>query len=514
MKAGWIFKKGAVRKNWKRRFLIIKPDYNADYFEKEISQDEFLDYWIQHESFEAPTPTDGGKQREELRKKFKPKGTMNLVGYSVRPDKNSDDEFEGKEFGLELYHSNKRCWYIVCNSNEDRESWEEALRLSCWFAKPYENPDPVAAAAFETAFVKTRQALGRWGWWWSQGSEEERLSELITVELNSTILNQIYSELPGPPKVQAAIRANTQKLVKGAVSTPVSSAWAACLSGVNQSRPTLEATCKEKLGPLMEAEKQLRERIEEAVMSTVNPILDLTVNEFMPAVLSLMEEIPKAIKAAFDIYDSLVAEVNMAMSKGGKAAAGPLMQRLSRDLRWWRWSKMRPVTEILESLRKKLDAMDNFIRYISSWAITEHIRYGIAILIDDALYNFELEMNEATKDMQPADVAAEQSGITVALSVRKKLFHDAIIRLVEYHDYVMKQLLLPPYEEQCMKPCLELVKPFTPPEELQSLISPPNTLEELLRSIAERVIRSGVEAGTRGPVLELRSTYSELQQDP
>ena len=135
LKAGWIFKKGAVRKNWKRRFLIVKPDYNADYFEKEVIQDEFLDYWIQHESFEAPTPTDGGKQREELRKKFKPKGTMNLVGYTVRVDRNNDDEFEGKEFGIELYHSMKRCWYIVCNSQEDRDSWEEAFRLSCWFAK-------------------------------------------------------------------------------------------------------------------------------------------------------------------------------------------------------------------------------------------------------------------------------------------------------------------------------------------------------------------------------------------
>jgi len=492
LKAGWIFKKGAVRKNWKRRFLIIKPDYNADYFDKELNQDEFLDYWTQHESFEAPTPTDGGKQREELRKKFKPKGTMNLVGYSVRVDHHhhSDDEFEGKEFGIELYHSFKRCWYIVCNSHEDREAWEEALKLSCWFAKPYENPDPVAAAAFETAFVKTRQALGRWGWWWSQGSEEERLSDLIMTELNYAILNQIYSEIPGPPKVQSAVRANVQKMVKQVVSAPVSTAWAACLSGVNQSRPTLEATCKEKLGPLIEAEQQLRNRIEEAVMSTVNPILDSTVNKFMPSVLSLVEEIPKAFRAGFEIYDGLVAEVNLTMAKSGKAAAGPILQRFSRDLRWWRWSKMRPVTEILDSLRKKLDTMDNFARYISPWTMTEHIRYGIAILIDDALYNFELELNEATTELAPTDVTAEQAGINVALSVRKKLYNDAIIRLVEYHEYLLKELLLPPYEEQCVSPCLELVKPLTPPEELQSLINPPKTLEDLLRSIADNIIKT------------------------
>lgn len=512
LKAGWIFKKGAVRKNWKRRFLIIKPDYNADYFEREINQDEFLDYWIQHESYEAPTPTDGGKQREELRKKFKPKGTMNLIGYSVRGDKSTDEEFEGKEFGIEIYHSNKRCWYIVCNSSEDKDAWEEALRQSCWFAKPYENPDPVAAIAFEAAYTKTRQALGRWGWWWSQGSEEERLADLITVELNYTILNQIYSDIPGPYKVQAAVRSNIQKIVKQVVSAPVASAWSACLSGVNQSRPTLEATCREKLGPLMEAEKQLRDKIEEVVLSTVNPILDETVNKLMPTVLSLIDEIPKAFKAGFDIYDSLVAEINLTMAKSGKAAVAPMTQRFSRDLRWWRWSKMRPVTEILESLRNKLDALDNLARYISSWTIAEHIRYGIAILIDDALYNYELELNEATKDLAPTDIAAEQHGIEVALSVRKKLFHDSILKLVEYHEYVMSQLLLPPYEEKCVAPCLDLVKPLTPPEELQSLISPPKTLEDLLNSIASSIIKSSVEAGSRGPVNELRSTYPELQQ--
>ena len=32
---GYLTKKGAVVKNWKRRYFVVNPDYSVDYFENE-----------------------------------------------------------------------------------------------------------------------------------------------------------------------------------------------------------------------------------------------------------------------------------------------------------------------------------------------------------------------------------------------------------------------------------------------------------------------------------------------
>ena len=32
---GYLTKRGAVVKNWKKRFFVVNPDYSVDYFESE-----------------------------------------------------------------------------------------------------------------------------------------------------------------------------------------------------------------------------------------------------------------------------------------------------------------------------------------------------------------------------------------------------------------------------------------------------------------------------------------------
>jgi len=55
-KCGYLVKEGGIRKNWKRRFFVVRPNYTVDYFETEA---------------EAQKP------------KGKKKGSINLCGYSV-----------------------------------------------------------------------------------------------------------------------------------------------------------------------------------------------------------------------------------------------------------------------------------------------------------------------------------------------------------------------------------------------------------------------------------------------
>ena len=35
MRTGWLVKEGAIVKNWKRRFFVIRPDYKIAYYDTE-----------------------------------------------------------------------------------------------------------------------------------------------------------------------------------------------------------------------------------------------------------------------------------------------------------------------------------------------------------------------------------------------------------------------------------------------------------------------------------------------
>lgn len=56
LKTGYAAKEGAVVKNWKRRWFVVRPDYSVE-------------YWASEEESKKP--------------KAKPKGVMHLAGYHV-----------------------------------------------------------------------------------------------------------------------------------------------------------------------------------------------------------------------------------------------------------------------------------------------------------------------------------------------------------------------------------------------------------------------------------------------
>jgi hypothetical protein len=56
LKTGYAAKEGAVVKNWKKRWFVVRPDYSVE-------------YWASEEEWKKP--------------KAKPKGIMHLAGYTV-----------------------------------------------------------------------------------------------------------------------------------------------------------------------------------------------------------------------------------------------------------------------------------------------------------------------------------------------------------------------------------------------------------------------------------------------
>jgi len=62
LRTGWLMKEGGIRKNWKKRYFVVRPNYIVDYYE---SEEEF-------------------KKGEKSKKK----GNISLCGYRVIEDVN------------------------------------------------------------------------------------------------------------------------------------------------------------------------------------------------------------------------------------------------------------------------------------------------------------------------------------------------------------------------------------------------------------------------------------------
>jgi hypothetical protein len=59
----------------------------------------------------------------------KKKGDINLDGFTV-----DAKGLEGKPFSIELHHRKRRCWFIQCESEEQKKEWMDVFSLCCRFA--------------------------------------------------------------------------------------------------------------------------------------------------------------------------------------------------------------------------------------------------------------------------------------------------------------------------------------------------------------------------------------------
>lgn len=222
---GYITKRGALIKNWKKRYFVIKSNGACDYFAKEGEA--------------------------------KPKGSIVLEGYIVNSEPKTDI-FAGKDhfFTCEHYDDGKRVWYLHVESAEEKvkavASFTQAVRV----AQGYVNPDKVAGAAFKKAYASLRHAYGLISKN-PRGTEEEALGDLLYDRLYQVVVSDVVRDLQGPAKSVAIKAAKT--LTSGLVSV----SWKALDEAAGKVRPTVEETLKKAMAPFVENENKLKEKIQE-----------------------------------------------------------------------------------------------------------------------------------------------------------------------------------------------------------------------------------------------------------
>jgi len=476
-KAGYLVKEGAILKNWKKRYFVVRNDYTVDYFE-----------------------TDAMKKK---------KGTMNLSGYYVVEDPNQGTlvrlkrlaEKMGVDFSnlpkpkeypplvFEVYHSRRRCYYIQCANKEEFDEWVAEFKKVCWRARGWTLDEECHQYAFNVAVRKTRWELGRWSYYSGYGSEEQILTEMIADELEYDIMGRIYSKLSGPWVVRNMLRNQAVKLIDSMVSAAVKPAWAGLAKTVKEIRPKIEPKIRDLTEPIFKAEAEITEKMKNAVMSVIDPLLQEHVCPHLGKIVAILKSpMTEAVSECYRLFDERVRKWEPRSEKE--------LKHSFRDQDWLPRSywEMRPATDKTESMYEPLWALNLIFKDIYPWSLIwkshDHLRH----VTDNAVWTWErVLVDRQEKEGKNPD---KEAALEALDSVITRFRHDGDILATQYYCDIMKTIVMPPFEALVQPAAKAIIDPLADaiPEPLREFIDIKQMFEDLYNSIVDATIETVVRS--------------------
>jgi len=483
LKAGYLTKEGGVRKNWKKRWFIVRHDYSVDYFADE---------------------------KASQKKKPKPKGTMNLAGYHVienvgesllkavkdLADKMGMDVSElpkpkqYPEFTFEVHHPRRRCYFIQASNKEEKDEWVEMFKTCCRRAWGLKNQDKVHVTAFHRAVRETRWSLGRWGWWSYGGAEEQILTDIITDEIEYNTLGKVYGRITGPWMVRNTVRNTVLKTIDTLVSAGVNPAWKAMAAAVEELRPKIEPTIKTLVDPLGSAKKEIHDKIKEAVMSSLEPLLEKNVNPHVGKIVEIIKSpVVNAYEEASKIFEQGVKEFAETADLKDTSAGFRKLDWVSRS--WW---TMRPATEKLDVMYEPLWLLREIFSDIYPWSLIWNAQDEIRQTTDNAIYTFETKL----RTILEKEPEAGKGAIDTALQETLPQFqHDAEINTTAMYLTILKAIIMPPFNAVANPATKVLLDPLDSaiPDAMKQFIDIGDEFQRLLEGIIDECIKVVLRSG-------------------
>jgi hypothetical protein len=478
-KSGWLIKEGAVRKNWKKRYFVVRPNYTIDYYENEA---------------------------EAKKEKGKKRGSISVAGYRVIEDVNDgvlkrlhnmaekmgmsvSDLPKGKEYPkytFELHHSRRRCYFIQCENEEEFKQWVEQFKTCCRRAWGLKNLEFCHKKAFNEAIRKTRWEIGHWSWWSYGGSEEQILSDLISEEIDWKVMGRIYGKISGPWVVRNTVRNQVLKALDTMVSAAVGPAWKAMEKAVEELRPKIEPTIKDMVGPIFKAEAELIEKMKQGAMSIIDPILQ---EHVVPHLSKIMAVVKAPMNQAFDVsYGLFDEEISKFEIKGGLTEVKKEFYHLDWYARSW---KMWPAVEKTDVMYEPLWALHTIFSDIWPWGLIWTAHDAVRSKMDNAIYTFEQKLVQQLENQENAseDDKKELVSKTKALIMTDYKSDGQKATQIYYHE-ILKTIIMPPFEKLVIPACKTIIDPVADlvPEPLKQFLDPNQMFEDLINGIVDASI--------------------------
>lgn len=492
IKTGYATKEGAVVKSWKKRFFVVRWDYKIEYYDKE-------------ETFKA-----GGQ----------PKGTINPAGYKVSEDPTGeltkrlealalklkmDVPSLGKPKSLPpntvgLLRDRRRDWYIQFDSPAQVAEWLPILNLACTKAKGLNNPDPVAQAAFNSAFAATRIARGYRNAKDFSGSEDQNLSDLLTKQLESQVLPDVFgkieSEIPAG-KMRSMASDKVSSTIETFVGGAVSSAWSATSRAVEATRSTVEGAVQPKADLIVSAQDKVRAKITDTVSPAVDRVVARIGAPLADVVLPVvMAPVHEAHKFLFKLHQEHLEKTASAITSGGDDSS--IFKELAKLA-----PKPATFAEIVEKLKvyhTLLDKADKFgeikpgvedIENMISTTLTK-----LKDLLDRVFYTLQALFQKAVKDGKDKATAIKEA----SAETTSRLNNDINVSMLHSGRELLATFVMPKVKEEVSEPAAAQLEPIQSevPDFLQSLVNLEDdldaTIEDIVNNALDTLVRPAVPA--------------------
>jgi hypothetical protein len=350
--------------------------------------------------------------------------------------------------------------------------------------------DPVHVEAFHAAVRETRWTLGRWGWWSYGGSEEQILSDLISDEIEYMTLGKIYSKISGPWMVRNAARNQVLKIVDGLVMAAVTPAWAAMSKVVKEARPILEPKIKPLVEPVALAKKKVVDTITEKSLDIINPLLEKHVAPHLAKIVSIITSpVREAYDESYKIFDKHMKEFAETVDLKTLAPAFDKLNWVGRN--WW---EMRAARDKLDVMYDPLWLLHEIFTDIYPWSMIWKAHDEFSQKMDNAFYTFEVKLEKELAKNPGADKSIIEP---LKAKIMKKYVHDAEIHTLEFYRYIIKCIVMPPFQATVIPACKMILEPIadTIPDPVKEFIDIMEMFDQVVDGIVDGAIDTVLQAG-------------------
>jgi len=481
LKTGFLTKEGAIRKSWKKRFFVIRPDYKVEYYDKEETYKSGgkpkgiiapAGYWVS---------TD---LRGDFQKKLEKAAELLKVDISDLPKPKTYPEFT---FGL--LHDRRRHWYITADNQAEFDAWVDAFRQCCRNAEGLLDQERVAKEAYYAAFDKTREFNGYYDWWNFEGTETENLTDLISRKVSRTVLDDVLSNLDVPSKMKSMAQEKVESFAQSLIGSAVATGWNASSSAIKSCRGSLEEKVKGAIEPVVKAQRDVVEKITAAISDKVTPAVETHVAPLLGKILPiLITPLTRAFENSFDIYLNVVGEAEKTISDDKDRA----FRRLASEVRW-SWT-VRPATEVIDAVADVLSTLEEIpmLRDLSTVnGLLSTGKQAISELLDRAAYTFEKTVKSLSEGGADAKDAAGQARDIVLT----KFKHDALVKIADAIKDMLTDLFMPKIDETVGEACRSAIEPISAavPDAVKEFVDPDAMMSDVISGFISNVVAAAVD---------------------
>jgi hypothetical protein len=362
------------------------------------------------------------------------------------------------------------------------------FEVACRNARSPTEVDEVTGIAFKIALNRTRWHVGVWGWYCWYGTESERLIEFIYQCIEKDVLNPACNKFDAPSFVKNRVVDAIHSSVRSAVTSACKPAIASAIEASKPVMAQIQATCKEGINPILDAEAALKKQVIDLVTETARPALDkLGEVAINPVLTDMVGTITPGFTAAIAGWHTKMTDRAGRDFADFDAFDKDVIKYSERWLDYW-WSEnvleesYQKLWEIRSDANPLYKHRDKLPSSFGTGDMYWESRDAVKMLMRRALHT----LRAAKPDSKEARVAAVAQVTAKLVADAKVVEHDLLIRILE-------NVVLYDVESNIVNPAQRLVDPVAKAvDQLPKPLQPLFDVKALVAEVIYGILRNAI----------------------